>query len=98
MGDDLGLRRVQGGCIAAEAQLPGINPGDPAEAGNQMAAFDDDAVQVEVPEPGILAARRVAGGEAGGRTRIIAAFDIPEQRYARSGQRVRVFGGGFEQQ
>ena len=44
-----------------------------------MAAFDDDAVQVEIAEPGVLRARRMAGGEAGGGARIVAALGLTEQ-------------------
>ena len=81
-----------------EAQLVGLDPGDPAEAGDEMAALDGDPVEVEIGKAGIARARRVARGEAGGGARIVAPFGPAEQRQPRPGERVGMAGRVFEQQ
>ena len=63
-----------------------------------MAAFDHDAVQVEIAEPGILRARRMARGEPGSGARLVAALGAADDGQARPGQRVGVPGGRLEQQ
>ena len=52
--------------IAGEAQLFGHDPGDAPEPGDEVPALNDNSVQVEIAEPGIGRARRVARREASG--------------------------------
>ena len=71
-----------------------LDPVDPAEAGDEMAALDRDPIETEIGKAGIDGARRVVRGEAGAeradRRRRSAR---PSKRQPRPGQRVGIARG-----
>ena len=97
MGDDLWLGGAERARIGAEAQFLGLDPGNPAKAGDEVTAFDRDAVEVEIGKPGILRACRMACREAGGGARIAALLGPPQQAQPGPGQRVGMLAGILEQ-
>ena len=75
-----------------------VDPLDPAEAGDEVAALDHDAVEMEIAKTGIGGARRVVRDKAREATRIIGRLSPPEQGQARPGQGIGMALGGVEQQ
>jgi len=96
--DDLRLGDGEGARIAAEVQFGGLDPRDPAEAGDQMAAFDHNAIKVEIGKSRIGRASGMASRETRRSPRIVATLGPPQQGQPRAGQRVGLPGDILEQQ
>ena len=96
--------RISGSAAASAAgvgrkqQIAAFDPVDPAEAGDEMAAFDRDPIEMEIGKAGIDGARRVVRGEAREAARVVDRLGLPDHGQARPGQRVGVARGGVEQQ
>ena len=84
--------------VGAATQFVALDPRNAAKARNQVATFDNDAVQVEIAEPGILRTRRMTGRKAGSGQRLIAALGATDDGKTRSGQRLGKAGGRLEQE
>ena len=83
MRDDLGLRIGERPGIGRKAQFRGLDPGDAAKAGDEMAALDFDPIEVEIGKTGI--GRALEGWRAVKRAsgaRVVAAFGAAREASA----------------
>jgi hypothetical protein len=95
---NLRLGRGESGGRSVEAQFERLDPCDPAEARDEMPAFDRDPIEVEIAKAGIGGVRRMSRRETGRCSRIVASLGPAELGQPGTRERIGMPGHILEEQ